>query len=610
MPGDWVAIDLGDGKLDVRSYKIENVTTITLGGKISNTDNPLWFFRTEPPRTLTNVQKQIINRAKNITDQPILESIGEPIRSRVTVLKLDNPWRATDDTSLIRTTTVYFQSEELELAEEPIQEPICSGQNQLIELDSLYEGLEPGKWIVVSGERELDGTSNVKSSELAMISSVLHTAKRQKKEITENSDGTETEKITFTSPEPGDKIRTFIKLATDLSYCFNRDTVHIHGNVVKATHGETRHEVLGNGDSAKALQSFTLKQSPLTHVPASTPTGAESTLKLYVNDIRWYETDSLAGAEPTARQFVTRTDDEDKTTLTCGDGKRGSRLPTGLENIKATYRSGIGKAGNVRSGQITQVVTKPLGVKGVTNPLPATGGADRETRDQIRKNAALAVKALDRLVSVQDYEDFTRLFAGIGKARAVELTNGRRPLVHITIAGADDIPIDKHSDLYRNLIAALRKFGDPYRSIEVAVRELMLIAVQARIRILPDYLWESVEAKVRAALLDAFSFERRELGQDVLLGEIIQTIQSAPGVAYVDVDKLRGIPETLDGQGLITPAEITKQVSSPLEDGQTEPLPKLTVNQPRQEPNGRIRPAQLAFLSPDVPDTLILNPIT
>ena len=531
------------------------------------------------------------------TNFPIIQKVSKVeflsvaaygISGKSTQLTLGENWISQEEPfSTIRNTRIYIQNGELELAEQPIEDNICSGKQSSIELDGYYDGLNAGDWVFISGERTDIPNTPTKSSELTMV-----------------------EKVRQGISHPQDKLHTFVTFANDLAYCYKRDTVHIQGNVVKATHGETRHEVLGNGDSAKALQSFTLKQSPLTHVPASTPTGAESTLKLYVNDIRWHETDSLAGAEPTARQFVTKTDDEDKTTLTCGDGKRGSRLPTGLENIKATYRSGIGKAGNVRSGQIAQPVTKPLGVKGVTNPLPATGGADRETRDQIRKNAALAVKALDRLVSVQDYEDFTRLFAGIGKARAVELTNGRRPLVHITIAGADDIPIDKHSDLYRNLIAALQKFGDPYRSVEVAVRELMLIALQARIRILPDYLWESVEAKVRAALLDAFSFERRELGQDVLLGEIIQTIQSVPGVAYVDVDKLRGIPETLDGRRLITPAEISARVSSPLGNGQTEPLPKLTVNQPRQEPNGRIRPAQLAFLSPDVPDTLILNPIT
>jgi hypothetical protein len=73
-----------------------------------------------------------------------------------------------------------------------------------------------------------------------------------------------------------------------------------------------------------------------------------------------------------------------------------------------------------------------------------------------------ALKALDRLVGVEDYSDFARTFAGIGKAAAARLSDGRRQLVDVTIAGADDIPIDVNSDLYRNLVQALHQYGDPY----------------------------------------------------------------------------------------------------------------------------------------------------
>jgi predicted phage baseplate assembly protein len=290
---------------------------------------------------------------------------------------------------------------------------------------------------------------------------------------------------------------------------------------------------------------------------------------------------------------------------------------TGIENIRAIYRNGIGKPGNVNPGQINMLTTRPLGVKEVTNPLRASGGADKESRDQARKNAPLAVKALDRLVSVQDYEDFARVFAGIGKARAIELSNGRREVVHVTIAGADDIPIDKNADLYRNLRQALLDNGDPFLALHLDIRELMLIVIDANIRILPDYLWEPVVMQVRAAMLDAFSFERRELGQDVLLSEVISVIQTVRGVAYVDVDKLRGIPEkTIDqlhgGQRrLLTPAEIANIVSQsrdkndiPIED----PLPRILVNLAGIE-GGTIRPAQLAFLTPEIPATLNLKQI-
>ncbi len=313
---------------------------------------------------------------------------------------------------------------------------------------------------------------------------------------------------------------------------------------MKATHGETRREILGSGDGSKALQQFELRQPPMTYVAAPTPEGAQSTLHVFVNDLEWHEADSFAGKSRDDRIFVTKTDDDSKTAVIFGNGVQGCRLPTGVENVRSVYRNGIGEAGNVEAEQISLLKTRPLGVKEVINPLRASGGADRESRDQARKNAPLAAMSLDRLVSTQDYADFTRTFAGIGKASAVRLSDGRRQVVHLTIAGAADIPIDEQSDLYRSLLDALRRFGDPHQPVFIKPRELMLIILSAQVRVQTDYRWESVEPRVRAALLETFGFERRELGQDVLLSEVISTVQQVSGVAYVDVDLLTAATET------------------------------------------------------------------
>ncbi|MGH7496692.1 MAG: putative baseplate assembly protein [bacterium] len=539
------------------------------------------------------------------------------ISVRVTLLKLDPQWHTLDEISsslpLLRTTTVYAQSEELPLAEGPITDNICGGagendENTWIELDSLYSDLKPGNWLVISGERtdikdaKGETVPGVKASELLMLSNVTQ-------DVYNVETGSEKEKTKL----PDDKTHTFVKLAKPLEYCYKRDTVTLYGNVVKATHGETRNEVLGSGDGSKALQLFELRQSPLTYLAAATPAGAESTLKTYVNDVRWHETEALAGLNPTDRNFITRTDDESKTTAIFGNGKEGARLPTGIENVKAVYRNGIGKPGNVKAEQISLLGAKPLGVKAVINPLRASGGADRESRDQARRNAPLAVMALDRLVSTQDYADFARTFAGIGKAISARLSDGRRELVHVTIAGVEDIPIDETSDLFINLRQALYQFGDPFQPIQLAVRELMLLVISANVRVLPDYQWEPVVTKIRAALLDAFSIERRELGQDVMLSEVISKIQAVEGVAYVDVDTFGGIPEKIaDAEGarhLITPEEMAIKVQEFVEASETSgPLPRVKANLADFE-KGLLHPAQIAYLTPEVPETLILNPI-
>ena len=99
-----------------------------------------------------------------------------------------------------------------------------------------------------------------------------------------------------------------------------------------------------------------------------------------------------------------------------GDGVEGATLPTGQSNIQANYRVGLGSAGNVAAGTITTLVDRPLGVSGVTNPLPATGGQDAQSVDDIRTNAPLSVLTLGRAVSIADYQNFAASFAGIAKA--------------------------------------------------------------------------------------------------------------------------------------------------------------------------------------------------
>jgi predicted phage baseplate assembly protein len=429
----------------------------------------------------------------------------------------------------------------------------------------------------------------VKSSELIMVSGLRHG---------------------FDENLPGDKTHTTLLLATPTAFSYKRSTLTIYGNVVKATNGQTRNEILGSGDATQPFPSFVLKQPPLTFVSDPNPSGVRSTLAVYVNNVQWQEVDSLAGQSSKSRVFITSNDDKANTTVNFGDGQTGSLLPTGVQNLTAIYRSDMGIAGNVRAQQISMLVNQPLGVKSVINPLPASGGADPETRDQARGNAPLAVMSLDRLVSVQDYADFTRTYAGIGKAVSARITNGRRQLVEITIAGEDDIPIDQNSDLYRNLLLALRNYGDPSLPVQVDLRELLILVVSAKVRILPQYKWDIVAAAIRAVLLDQFGFDRRDLGQPALLCEIIAAIQNVEGVDYVDIVGFGGIPEKKASAGgareLLTLDELAAAAAA-IAAAATIPAYVL-ANLPDFEKGG-VRPAQLVIFTPKVPDTIILNQI-
>lgn len=500
----------------------------------------------------------------------------------------------------LRSTWLYPQRRVLVLAEAPILDEVYG---DTLELAPLHEQLASGRWVVVEGERsDIAGVRGVHSAELMMVAGLRH-----------GQDPT----------LPGDRPHTTLQLATPLACRYYRASVRLRGNVVAASHGETRREVLGSSDARRPLQRFDLRQPPLTWRPAPTALGATSTLKVYVNDVAWNEAQSLAMLGPDDRAFVTTTDGAGGTGVVFGDGEHGLRPPSGFENLRAEYRNGIGKGGNVRPGQVALMVTRPLGLKDVVNPLRASGGADRETDALIRENAPRSIIALDRLVSVSDYADFTRMFAGIAKADARRLADVAGGFVQVTYAGVDDVPIDVDSDLHRNLAKALRSLGDAGLPVRLVWRERIALVLQANLRLLPGHRWEPVATAVRERLLARFGFDARALGQPALLCEAIAAMQSVPGVDWVDVDSFGGITDTeLDPQSgqprLVSQAQITAQVQQilhgddpgkSLQGGGTlqRPPPRVDARPGRME-NGVARPAQIACFMPSVADTLILNP--
>ena len=496
------------------------------------------------------------------------------------------------DPKFLTGTIVYAQSELLPLAEQVITEPVCGGAESEIELDNLYTNLEPGRWLIITGERsDIPGAEGVTGAELLMLSSVRHG-------VAQIGGSTESRDL------PGDKLHTFITLAKDFAYCYKRDTVRIYGNVVHATHGETRREVLGNADASMPFQQFTLKQSPLTYVSAATPSGVESTLQVFVNDVGWHEVESLAGLRPYDRSFITKTAAA-STRVVFGDGTHGAQTPSGLENLRAVYRNGIGKGGNVQALQISQLGDRPLGVTEVVNPLPATGGADAESRDQGRRNAPLATTALDRLVSVQDYADFARTFAGISKASAAELPGRHGRVVHVTIAGLDDIPIAEDSDLFRNLRTALVRYGDPIQPVQLAVRDRILLVISAGVKVMTDYLWEKVGPKVCAVLLDTLGFDKRELGQDAFLSEAIAAMQAVEGVEYVDVNAFGGVPGLKQDGTRLSPTEIADAVK---QIDLAPPQHRVAARVARFTGTA-ILPAQVACFAAGQPEAMVLNEV-
>ncbi len=439
----------------------------------------------------------------------------------------------------VRRTTAYLGSELLPRADQPIDDrfPSVEADGNLVSLtlESSVQGLQSGVPVVIAGTLS-DGSPQsltVLLQEIDQESAPGHT------------------RLIFQQPLPAG--------------LFDRASVAINANVVVATHGESVSEVLGSGDASLSNQRFTLSRPPLTFLSAPVPGGRASSLVVRVDGVTWRAVDSLYSEDGKSQSYMVEIDDDGRATVRFGDGRNGARLPTGSENVTAGYRSGVGLAGRVAANSLQLLVTRPLGIREVTNPLPAAGAAAPDTVAQARSNGAVAARTLGRIVSLSDFEDFARSFAGIAKVAAVPIAG-----VHLTVAGVDGGAVDPGSALYGNLLQAIEAARLPGPPVSLSSYEPLPFRVSAQLVTDPRYRPEDVTASVSAALLAAFAFDRRELAAPVYASDIVRVIQSVAGVVAVDLDALY----------LGTAAALA---------------PVLTA-QPARFAGGRVLPAQLLYL--------------
>ena len=140
---------------------------------------------------------------------------------------------------------------------------------------------------------------------------------------------------------------------------------------------------------------------------------------------------SFFGQDKNAQIFVPREDEQGKTHVVFGDGVNGARLPTGTNNVVASYRYGGGcrRAGAGHADRAAQPAARPEGAS--RNPLAPTGGADADPPARIRTLAPRSVLTFGRAVSLDDYEAIAVGAPGVVQAQAAYAFDpaAQRPVV-------------------------------------------------------------------------------------------------------------------------------------------------------------------------------------
>lgn len=270
----------------------------------------------------------------------------------------------------------------------------------------------------------------------------------------------------------------------------------------------------------------------------------------------WQPRLDLLASTGEAREFVVETEHDTTSSIRFGDDYHGRR-PESETEFSADYRIGNGTAGNVGLESIAHIVTNDGRLLRVSNPMPAGGGVDPESAEEIRRDVPEAFRTQERAVTPADYAEKAALLSDVQKAAATFRWTGSWHTVFITADRKGGKAVDAqfeeeivdHLERYRMAGYDLEVDGPRYVPLELA----MTVCVK------PEYF----RSDVRAALMRIFSKgwlddgksalfhpDNFTFGQPVYLSRLYAAAQSVQGVASVVIDRFQRLRMVDDRQPL------------------------------------------------------------
>ncbi|HEY2637169.1 MAG TPA: putative baseplate assembly protein, partial [Solirubrobacteraceae bacterium] len=361
-----------------------------------------------------------------------------------------------------------------------------------------------------------------------------------------------------------------------------RNVAIAKGNVILADHGLTRTEPHAPADlsvDGRLVLSYgplTMEQRPALP-PVSLTTGrfltdrtelagdvrdALPALTLLVTDATtsvhdWTSVPDLLDSGPFDEQFVAEVDDEGRAELRFGDGEYGRALED-VTGLTAVYRVGNGRAGNVGHDTLTTLALAgaPGFVTAITNPLPATGGVDAETVEQVRRRAPEAMRAvLERAVTEADWVTAAEQLEGVSGAVATFRWTGTWLTIFVAVDPLDRADLVDRPDgrtqleptFERRVRTWLTRFRIAGHDIELRPPSFVGLELAVEVCARHGYFRTDVQGAVRDALSarvlpdgtrgffhpDNFTF-----GQPVYVSRLYAAIERVTGVDSVAIRKL------------------------------------------------------------------------
>ena len=224
-----------------------------------------------------------------------------------------------------------------------------------------------------------------------------------------------------------------------------------------------------------------------------------------------------------------------------GNGVFGVKPEPG-DTFSVTYRTGAGAAGNVAADSITQVDPAWNGLLvSATNPFAATGGADAETNEQVRRFAPQAFRARQyRAVLASDYEAEAERLPWVQQAGTAFRWTGSWLTVFTTVdpKGVEALAPDRQVELIdllnRRRLAGYESYVPPARYVSIDLAITFCVKPDAFRGEVAQAVLNALGNSSRPTGSTGFFFaDHFTFGTPLERSRLEAAIQSVPGVAGV-----------------------------------------------------------------------------
>jgi len=285
-----------------------------------------------------------------------------------------------------------------------------------------------------------------------------------------------------------------------------------------------------NGEKAFQPASAALVQDPRQALPR---------VGLQEGDDEWKPARDLLGSDRFSRHFVLEVERDGEATLRFGDGVLG-RAPAAGASLVPVYRIGSGNLGNAGSEAISRVVTPLPGIGRVRNPLPAGGGREPESLEEVRQFAPQAFRVQQRAVTEADWAEVAQRHPEVQRARARFRWTGSWHTVFLAVDRKGGAPVD--AEFERALRLFLERFRLAGYDLEIDAPVFVPLDLLLMVCVAPGYFRGDVQEELLRVFDNRSGFfhpDRFTFGEPVWLSRIVRAAMAVEGVASVEVKRFQ-----------------------------------------------------------------------